>query len=317
VRQAHAEAEYRAKPQSDAVRRAGGDVAKLLQALADSDPVTRYQAVGALGSAKAATAAPALTATAQSDAEWIVRRTAVQALGALGGGRAVQTLGALLTAPKSDLARFAAQALGEIDSAAVPMLTNALTVADGPRWEAVAGALVRIGGPAAVPGWQRILGASGGHAVSAQRITLAALRKQPEKALFDSVMTLLARVPAPVRTDAASALGAYKDARAIEPLIALLDDKSDGLHYAKKEAMFALEAITGRDGTQKGRDGGDESAAAWRALLTRGDKASATDRQGAVAERTAFHLGVLAQTRSASIGARALACGQQPRLRRA
>jgi len=277
AKQAWIEASYRAKEPTAAVRAAAGDAGQLVKALSDADPVARYQAALALGQMIRAArvserSVPALISALKNDSEWIVRRAATQALGRIGGDEALAALGEALADGKSGLQYFAGVALGEAEPRALLILNHALDVAESQRWEAVAAGLARIDDPMAVEALKRILTTKGNHVAAAQALVLAGMCNRPQAAAFEAVVALLSSAPAGLRTEAAKTLSALKDPRAIDPLLALLDSPDKDLYYAKKEAMFALEEITGRDGTVKGQTSGGESAAAWRKLLGKTEK---------------------------------------------
>ena len=129
--------------------------------------------------------------------------------------------------------------------------------------------LGRIDSPMVVPVMERVLREESPHAYAAQMEVLASLHRNPRPQLLNAVAALLADGPGGRRTKAAETLGAFKDERAIEPLIQLLEKTDGDLYYAKKAAMFALEDITGYDGAEPGKGGGGESAEKWRKILER------------------------------------------------
>jgi len=267
VRQAWMEAEFKNKPVSDRVAAAGKNVQTLVESLRDDDPVVRFQTAVALGERKAGAAALALAA--QRDEVWNVRRAAVEALGGIGGQPAIAALSKTLADSQSDLRYFAATAMGDIGAAAIPALMRALEGNDAAQWEAVAAGLGRIDSPMVVPVMERVLREESPHAYAAQMEVLASLHRNPRPQLLNAVAALLADGPGGRRTKAAETLGAFKDERAIEPLIQLLEKTDGDLYYAKKAAMFALEDITGYDGAEPGKGGGGESAEKWRKILER------------------------------------------------
>lgn len=272
VLQAWTEAQFSGKELTAAVRSAGEDKRKLTALLNDADALVQYQAATQLARAPGPEAIAPLITTLQSQSPWIVRRAATQTLGKIGGAEAIAALTQSMNKPKSDLQYFAAIALGDCGSNALPALTAALDSTDHQRWEAVAAALVRISGPAPEPAMLRVLSETKPVAMQARRVVLASLRNQPRPALFDAVVALLSVGGDVDRTRVAQTLGAYKNHRAIEPLLKVLDDPSKDLYQTKKAAMYALEDITGRDSSSKEKVGGGENAATWRKLLNTGNK---------------------------------------------
>jgi HEAT repeat protein len=272
VQQAWTEADFSSKELTTAVRSAGEDVRKLAALLSDTDALVQYQAATQLARTPGPEAIAQLITTLQSQSPWIVRRAVSQALGKIGGAEAIAALTQSMNKPKSDLQYFAAIALGDCGSDALPALSAALDSTDHQRWEAVAAALVRISGPAPEPVMLRVLKETKPFAMQARRVVLANLKNQPRPSLLDAVIALLSVGDDTDRTRVAQTLGAYKNHRAIEHLLKVLDDPSKDLYQTKKAAMFALEDITGRDSSSKDKTGGGENAAIWRKLLSTGTK---------------------------------------------
>ena len=267
IRQAYQEAFFRQQILPAKVAAASRE--EIVAFLEDPEPTVRFYAVEKVGKQKNASAVPSLVKIMKNDSEWVVRRSAAEALGRIGGQEAMDALSEALLDSKLGIQYFAAMALGEIGAPAVGLLSQALQGQDARLWEYAASGLVRIRDQEALRQRIAILEADGSHALAAQRVVVGDLAANPDKQALEALLGLLQRAPAHFKTDIIRALGAIKDERIIEPLLAILESKEDGLYYAKKEAMFALEAVTGREGNIPGRPGGGEDAAAWRKILNR------------------------------------------------
>src|SRR5262249_46658648 len=103
-------------------------------------------------------------------------------------------------------------------------------------------ALMRIRNPASVEPLGRQLKASDAE-IRAQAANALARLRQSIDAAVPALIEALNDVDADARANAARALGASKDARAVEPLIKLLGDKSDRV---QANAMRALAALNDR-----------------------------------------------------------------------
>ena len=189
-----------------------------------------------------------------------VRGSAAHALGRIGDARAVEPLCAALKDSDSNVSGAAIDALEKIgDARAVEPLVVALKYADRHWRAAAAHALVKIGPPAVEAfgamlkdsDWDRRKVAAGA-LVQIGRASVELLIATLQ--LKDSDWNVCGR--------AADALGKIGDARAVEPLVAALKDKSS---YVRKAAAEALDAIGWRPGQ-------DESGVAYWVAKQKWDK---------------------------------------------
>lgn len=178
-------------------------VEPLIPILKDPRPGFRIAAAEALGAIGDARAVEPLI-KALEDSEGLVRMTTALALGEIKDPRAVEPLLGALKDKMADVRKEAAKALVQLpDTRAVRPLIAALGDESSDVQKQVIEALVKIGAPAFAP-------------------LLAAVQDKRKTA----------------RTGAVLALGAFKDARAVELLIPVLKDSS-----ARYAAVYALKEI--------------------------------------------------------------------------
>ena len=192
----------------------GGDRAlePLIRALKHDHATVRDTAAQALGDMGDPRAVDPLIEVLQTG-RGMLRATAAESLGKLGDGRAVEALIRALDDERADVRFAAAGALGQLgDARAVNPLIAALddpaVIYGGAVCEAAAEALERVGTPeaqAAVEKWRAVWDVIAGASV---------------ESLIESLHHDLWEV----RHSAAYMLGEMKDARAVDPLIAALDE---------------------------------------------------------------------------------------------
>ena len=232
--QDEADEEAPAQQEQKATDQPPGAVQALLDALKDSDPEVREQALVALSQVGGSAAVEALK-QAITNNDWRVRKQAAWGLGMQGGQGAVDLLIAALRDQHSDVREQAAWALGlKGDSSAVGPLVTALTDQDhGVRAQA-AWALGMKGDNSAVAGL-----------IDALRDSSAQVRTQAAWALgmkgngesVDALIAALKDASAQVRAQAAWALGMKGAQRAIEPLNAAMKDEN---RQVRQNATWAL-----------------------------------------------------------------------------
>lgn len=200
-------------------------IAALIRALADPEPIVRWQVAEALAAQEAGHVFPALKA-ALADPEPLRRAGAAEALGRLGGEAAALALRPCLRDADPRVRAAAAAALGDL--ADTTALTDLLPLLDDPDTDVVRAAATAIGrsgnAAAAVP-LARAL-AQPGQPVLVRRALAAALTHVPHPNAQPQLLAALADPDPQVRACAAHALGQVGNEGAHEPLKALCNDRS-------------------------------------------------------------------------------------------
>lgn len=242
------------------------DVRGLIRLLNHGDPDVRYEAAGALGDLRDASAVESLITALKNDelsgvrwkaAEALskigapavdaliealrhhdddVRWKAAIALGEIGDPRAVEPLVTLLFDDDRFVKSHAALALGAIGEPAVKPLIHALRDGDGNlRWGAAI-ALGKIRDPRAIEPLIRALADKYENVRAESASSLAAIGKPALRPLLD----FLKFADGPARFEVVTALGQLHDTDAIQPLIQILDNADED---ERKEIADALDAI--------------------------------------------------------------------------
>lgn len=220
------------------VRRAAADalgrtpdaraVEPLLAALKDKDGQVQLAAAHALGSTRDVRAVDTLIAALQD--RWL-GRAAAEALGELRDPRAVEPLLALMRASDVHGRRDAAQALGKIGAPAVGPLMATLRDGNDDVRRAAADALD-------VAGWKPDASESGAwYRISKREVYKCAQLGTPA---VEPLVAALKDGASDVRRDAAHALGAIGDARAVEPLNAIVSAELDAIREGDSSAVSIL-----------------------------------------------------------------------------
>jgi HEAT repeat protein len=203
-------------------------VEPLLNALVNKHSPVRGAAAQALGQLGDARAAEPLIKTL-ADQEDYVRGAAAQALGQLGDVRAVEPLIKTLADQKDYVRGAAAAALGQLgDVRAVEPLVNALVDQDNPVRLAVATALRQLG----QPHWSQWF--------KGDDDDFSRLGTSRNARAFELLIQALSERDWRMHKAAAKALGELGDARAVEPLIKTLADKSCLIGDVREAAAEAL-----------------------------------------------------------------------------
>jgi HEAT repeat protein len=206
-------------------------VEPLLTALTDSDGVVRKLAAETLGRIGDARAVAPLIPALNDDDEH-VRRCAVEALGNLGDASAVDPLVALLTGYDIDFRLRAVIALGKIgDLGAAEALIAVLADSDGNVRRRAVDSLEKIG-------WQPTQDTTGAYYWAARQDWQAC--RQVGAAALEPLLAALRVDDWVVRQHAAELLGEIGDSRAVETLIAALDDK---IAHVRRNAARALVSL--------------------------------------------------------------------------
>lgn len=193
---------------------------------------------------------------------WTVRREIVIALGMLGDARAVEPLVAALRDEHTWVRAYAAESLGRLgDTRAVDPLRVVLTDEDGFVRATAAAALDRLGwrpDDAAAGAAYWVATKQWSRCVETRAIApLIRVLDDEDQTIRDGVAGALADIGGPAvhplvdalenprltlrgRSTAAGALGRIGDARAVDALLALLDDRETGVRRAAAQALGRL-----------------------------------------------------------------------------
>ncbi len=217
------------------------DVPGLISALGyPKDPAVRRRAAEALGRLGDPSSVGRLVAALQDND---VRAHATGALIAC-GGTSVEPLIPVLKDQNPDVRKAAAVALGAIkDARAVEALIAALE--DHAACKGAAEALGSIGDPRAVG---PIIASMHSHLLREDAV--AALRQIAEPAVEPLIRTLRGRTGYK-RITAAVTLGQIGDPRAVEPLLAALDDKDWDVRRSAAKALVAMHGAGRIDEVQR------------------------------------------------------------------
>jgi WD40 repeat protein/HEAT repeat protein len=195
----------------------------VIACLSDPSRAVRLDAVEILGETKHPEGIPSLLALLQ-DADPSVKWAAIEALGQMKTPDAVNSLLGLLASEDIKTSRAAITALGRIqDERAVHPLVSILLGQDGEVWPAVVVALEAFGWQPA-DSWQRAYWAAAtGQWEAILHLGVAAV---------DPLIQMLNNRHLEVQRFAATTLGQIGDARAVVPLVALLDPESEAMWEA-------------------------------------------------------------------------------------
>jgi HEAT repeat protein/beta-lactamase regulating signal transducer with metallopeptidase domain len=223
-------------------------IAGLTEAMKDSDPDVRKQAMQALTRLGAPLAYEALVqALKDDDAE--IREQAVFSLGQLGDKRAIDPLTAALKDAEPDVREQAAFGLSQLKAVqAVPALQALLKDTDEDVREQALFALSQIGDRSAVPAFIVALKDS---SEDVREQALFALSQLGDAAAVPAILPLLAKDESEdVREQAAFALSQIGDETAVVALTAALKDESPDV---RQQAIFALSQIADGDSDRESK----------------------------------------------------------------
>ena len=215
-------------------------IAGLTEAMKDSDPDVRKQAMQALTRLGAPLAYEALVqALKDDDAE--IREQAVFSLGQLGDNRAIDPLTVALKDAEPDVREQAAFGLSQLKAVqAVPALQALLKDTDEDVREQAIFALSQIGDRSAVPAFIVALKDT---SEDVREQALFALSQLGDSQAVPAILPLLAKDESEdVREQAAFALSQIGDESAVVALTAALKDESPDV---RGQAIFALSQIAG------------------------------------------------------------------------
>ena len=223
-------------------------IAGLTEAMKDSDPDVRKQAMQALTRLGAPLAYEALVqALKDDDAE--IREQAVFSLGQLGDKRAIDPLTAALKDAEPDVREQAAFGLSQLKAVqAVPALQALLKDTDEDVREQALFALSQIGDRSAVPAFIVALKDT---SEDVREQALFALSQLGDSQAVPAILPLLAKDESEdVRQQAAFALSQIGDESAVVALTAALKDESPDV---RRQAIFALSQIADGDSDRESK----------------------------------------------------------------
>lgn len=222
-------------------------VAVLINALADPEPIVRWQVAEALAAQEASHAFPAVI-TSLDAANPLRRAGAAEVLGLMGGEAAAQALVKHLADPESCVRAAVATAFGRVgDPTKVPILLPLLADADPGVVRAAAQALGRIGDPKAAAALAEAL-ARPEQPLLVRRSLAAALAQAPHPDAQPALLQALADPDPQVRAYAVEALGHVGNEAAHDALAALRSDHEALLKGTVGEVAARALALLERRG---------------------------------------------------------------------
>jgi len=207
-------------------------VSPLVAALAGADTSARLAIMWTLE--KIGTSAVAPLIVALKDQDWNVRQEAARSLGRLGGTRSTEALIAALNDENMYVRQAAVEALRRIgDARAVKPLMRAFWHADASMRETIGVALYSIGAPAVSPLITALRDSDEKVRIDAIKLLGLIGETKATKPLLDLLkFSAEQRPPVEMRKATVMALRQIGDARAIEPLIAALQDPDASVREA-------------------------------------------------------------------------------------
>jgi HEAT repeat protein len=232
--------------EADYVRRARTAPAAerpLAEALAASDPLTRWAAVNRVKAGDKEAVAVILTLL-RKEQDWVVQKRMVEVLGASADAAAVPALVPLVRDRAGGLDPFAAAALGQLGTLAEGAL---LALADDQDPTVAVQAIValgQIGTPKALP---LLLELADSRRPAVRRAAIRALGGHRAPQSLAKLLSLLGETDKGLLIAACGGLGRQKDKAAVKPLLELIERSARRLHDddVRVAAGDALEAITG------------------------------------------------------------------------
>lgn len=222
----------------------------LLVVLHDADPVVRARAAGALGQLQTERAASQLTDALRDD-DAAVRQQAAQALTAIGAPQAFDALVRFVSDPNEDKAvqRSALMSLGlRFRERAIPLLRRA-SIEDDPALRGTAMVtLNRLGEPGVQVLLETVQGKAPaellqqvqGNLRATRTLAIGLLGTRREPRAVEPLIALLEDPDPALRRSAANAVSGIGDERAAEPLLAALRDPDPFVRASAARAMASL-----------------------------------------------------------------------------
>ena len=236
------------------------------------DPGARRRAAASLG-ARGRTSAIPLLAPLIDDPDWGVRQAAIESLGRIADASAAPTLVAAIAgadhvadrAGASAVRAAAGEALGQIGTAAVPALLEALRGRHVKLRETAIGALGAIGGPEAV---EALGGMVADDRSSVRQAAMTALARAAGREAVPALSKALAHRDPTTRRCAADALGALRANAAVEVVRVVLADPDRTVREAAVRALASIGTAEGASALVEalGRGDRDQQAAIGAAL---------------------------------------------------